>query len=306
MMRYVLITGGSGQLGTELQRLAWTGDFLPVVMDRSILDLANTESILDAVVNGHEGNPWSAVINGAAYTDVDQAETDQVAAWRVNTLAPAAFAQSCASAGVPLIQISTDYVFSGNSNGAWDVNSPVAPVNVYGASKLGGELAVRSSGARHAIIRTAWIVSAHGSNFLKTMLRLAEGRDIVRVVCDQTGSPTSAADLAAAVQTIALKMATDIAAPSGTFHFSNTGATNWAAFAEEIFRQSGFRGGPTAKVEPIRSAEYPTVAARPANSLLNLDAISAGYDIAPRSWIDAVCEIIYELTELPKNQEIIK
>tara|TARA_R110000787_G_scaffold3020_3_gene11705 strand:- start:131304 stop:132128 length:825 start_codon:yes stop_codon:yes gene_type:complete len=273
-------------------------------MNRSMLDLEDTNAIANAVTNGHDGNPWGAVVNGAAYTAVDRAESEQVDAWKINALAPAAFAQVCADAGVPMIQLSTDYVFSGTSANAWNVNDPVDPLNVYGASKLGGELAVRSSGSRYAIIRTAWIVSAHGSNFVKTMLRLATEHSRIRVVGDQIGSPTSAADLAAAVQTIAVAMAEDDAIHSGTFHFSNKGATNWAAFAEEIFRQSRLRGGPAAEVETITSADYPTAAVRPTNSLLNHDAIEAEYGIIPRSWAEAISDILDELIGMPNNKEI--
>jgi dTDP-4-dehydrorhamnose reductase len=235
------------------------------------------------------------VINAAAYTAVDKAETDIVAAWAVNAMAPAAFAEGCAKAGIPLVQVSTDYVFAGDTAGAWEINDPVAPLNVYGASKLGGELAVRTSGVRHAIVRTAWVVSAHGTNFVKTMLRVAETRDSLNVVADQRGSPTSAADLAAALRTIAFRLVDDVEAPTGTFHFSNAGDISWADFANEIFRQSSLRNGPIATVTPIPSSDYPTPAQRPANSLLNHSAIRAAYGIDPRDWRVALSDILDEL-----------
>jgi dTDP-4-dehydrorhamnose reductase len=235
------------------------------------------------------------VINGAAYTAVDKAETDVVTAWAVNALAPAAFGEACATAGIPIVQVSTDYVFDGNREGAWEVGDPVGPLGVYGASKLGGELAVRTSGARHVIVRTAWVVSAHGNNFVKTMLRVGAERGTMRVVGDQHGSPTSAADLAAALMTITLRLAADADAPTGTFHFSNAGATTWAGFASEIFAQSAANGGPSAAVEPITTAEYPTPARRPANSLLSHAAIREGYGIEPRPWQTALSDIIKEL-----------
>ncbi|HJO67146.1 MAG TPA: sugar nucleotide-binding protein, partial [Sphingomonas sanguinis] len=162
-------------------------------------------------------------------------------------------------------------------------------------SKLGGELAVRTSGARHAIVRTAWVVSAHGHNFIKTMLRLAETRDTLSVVADQHGSPTSATDLANALMTIALRLIEDEAAPTGTFHFSNAGAISWADFATEIFHQSALRGGPSAAVVAIPSSDYPTPAARPANSLLSHSAIRAAFGIAPRDWQAALSDILDEL-----------
>jgi dTDP-4-dehydrorhamnose reductase len=290
-MLELLVTGANGQLGRELQRASLPKGWRVVALDRAALDLTDATAIAAKVAE----RPWAAVVNGAAYTAVDKAESDQVAAWQVNALAPAAFAAACAVANIPLVQVSTDYVFPGDRDGAWQVDDAVAPLGVYGASKLGGELAVRTSGARHAIVRTAWVVSAHGSNFVKTMLRVGAERGALRVVADQHGSPTSAADLAAALVRIAVRLADDPQAPTGTFHFSNAGATTWAGFAEEIFRQSHARGGPTATVEGIATAEYPTPARRPANSLLAHDAIERVYGITPRLWRDALGDILDEL-----------
>lgn len=298
MIRMVLVTGAKGQLGTELARAAWPADWVPIALDRDALDLTDTDAITITVGAGHEGQPWAAVINAAAYTAVDGAEADAVTAWTVNALAPAALGAACARAGIPLVQISTDYVFAGDKGGAWDVDDRVSPLGVYGASKLGGEIAVRTSGVRHAIVRTAWVVSAHGSNFVKTMLRVGAERGHVGVVDDQRGSPTGAADLANALTTIAVRLACDAEAPGGTFHFSNTGnpdGISWADFAAEIFRQSAERGGPTAMVEPIATADYPTPARRPANSLLSHDAIRAAYGIEPRPWQAALSDILDDL-----------
>ncbi|KTW07672.1 dTDP-4-dehydrorhamnose reductase [Sphingomonas sanguinis] len=289
--RAILVTGAGGQLGAELQRRAWPQGYEIVALDRAALDLRDSAAITAMVAS----RPWAAVINGAAYTAVDKAESDVVTAWAVNAMAPAAFGEACAKAGIPLVQVSTDYVFAGDKQGAWEVNDPVAPLGVYGASKLGGELAVRTSGARHAIVRTAWVVSAHGHNFIKTMLRLAETRDTLSVVADQHGSPTSATDLANALMTIALRLIEDEAAPTGTFHFSNAGAISWADFATEIFHQSALRGGPSAAVVAIPSSDYPTPAARPANSLLSHSAVRAAFGIAPRDWQAALSDILDEL-----------
>ena len=295
MDRLVLVTGASGQLGRELARFAWPDGWRAVSLGRDALNLADSAAIAHVVAAGHEGSPWAAVVNGAAYTAVDRTEDDIVATWQINALAPAAFGAACVAAGIPLVQVSTDYVFAGDRQGAWEVDDPVAPVGVYGASKLGGELAVRTSGAKAVIVRTAWVVSAHGHNFVKTMLRLGADRDSLRVVDDQHGSPTSAADLAAALATITVRLVDDADAATGIFHFSNAGATNWAGFAREIFSQSAARGGPSAEVEGIASADYPMPARRPANSLLSHAAIGAAYGINPRSWTEALGEILDEL-----------
>lgn len=289
--RAVLITGANGQLGRELQRCAWPAEWEVVACGRDGLDLADPAAISAKVAE----RDWAVVINSGAYTAVDRAEQEVVQAWTVNALAPAALGEACAKAGIPLIQLSTDYVFAGDKQGAWEVDDPVGPLGVYGASKLGGELAVRTSGARHVILRTAWVVSPFGHNFVKTMLRLAESRDTVSVVDDQHGSPTSAADLARAVMTIAIRLADDAQAPTGTFHFSNAGAVTWAGFAAEVFAQSAARAGPSATVQPIATADYPTPATRPRNSRLSHTALRTAYGIEPRPWQIAVGDILDEL-----------
>lgn len=290
-LQYVLVTGANGQLGTALQRCAWPADWRVVAFDRNALDLTDLSAIAAVIAS----RPWAAIINAAAYTAVDRAESDQVTAWVVNALAPAAIAAGCVTSNIPMVQVSTDYVFAGDKPEPWNENDPVSPRSVYGASKLGGELAVLSSGARHAIVRTAWVVSAHGRNFVTTMLQLARERDLVDVVGDQRGSPTSATDLAQALVTITVRLAGDPAAPNGTFHFSNVGPTTWAAFATEIFRSSALRGGPSAAVASILTSGYPTPAQRPTNSLLAHQAIQKAYGIHPRAWSEALGEILDQL-----------
>lgn len=291
MTNTILVTGGNGQLGTELQRCDWPTDFKIVAIDIADLDLTNTAAITAKVAE----QEWAAIINGAAYTAVDKAESDRVTAWAVNAMAPATFGEACANANIPLVQVSTDYVFAGDKAGMWEVDDPVAPLGVYGASKLGGELAVRTSGARYVIVRTAWVVSAHGKNFVKTMLRAGAQHESLTVVDDQRGSPTSAADLAQALMAITIRLVEDVSAPTGIYHFSNAGETSWAGFATEIFRQSRARGGKSANVSPIATADYPTPAMRPANSLLDHAAIRAAYGIEPRPWQTALSDILDEL-----------
>lgn len=290
-MKKVLFTGASGQVGTALARLAWPDGWVALPLTRADLDLSHATAVAAAIAQHRP----TVVINAGAYTTVDKAESEVLLAWRINALAPAALAQACRMAGVPLVHVSTDYVFDGAKAGAWDPGDPTGPLGVYGASKLGGELAVSTSGARHAIVRTAWVVSAIGQNFVRTMLRLGATRPTLRVVADQSGSPTSAADLAEALAAIAVRLAEDPEAPSGTWHFSNAGATSWFGFATEIFRQSRARGGVVPNVEPIATADFPTPARRPANSLLSTVTLQRDWGIAPRPWQDALGPILDEL-----------
>ncbi len=290
-MRDVLVTGGSGQVGGALLATAPTDGFRFVGLDRSALDLLQPASFASVLA----ARPWAAIINAAAYTAVDTAETEVEAAWRVNALAPACLAREAAHAGIPLIHVSTDYVFSGASRQPYVESDPVAPLGVYGASKEAGEQGVRTGGGRSVIVRTSWVVSSRGANFLKTMLRLGAGREVLRVVADQQGAPTAAADLAAALAHIARALASDPEAPTGTFHFSNAGQTTWADFATEIFRLSAARGGPCARIQPITTADYPTPARRPAYSLLSTARIKSLYRLTPRPWQEAISDIIDEL-----------
>lgn len=297
-VKLILVTGGSGQLGTELKRYVWPDGWAVTAIDIDELDLRDTAAITAMVAS----QPWAAVISAGAYTAVDKAESDIVTAWAVNAMAPAAFAEGCAKAGIPIVQVSTDCVFDGARDGAWEVTDPVTPLGVYGASKLGGELAVRTSGARHVIVRTAWVVSAHGNNFIKTMLRVGATNPTLRVVDDQHGSPTSATDLAAALAKITMRLVEDVTAPTGTYHYSNAGEVTWAGFAREIFAQSATRGGASAEVQGISTSEYPTPATRPANSLLSHDAIICDYGIHPPTWETALSKILDELLGAPDKE----
>lgn len=294
----VLVTGGSGQLGTALQR-CWPSDWHLTAPGRGAFDLTDTDGIANRIAAGHDGNRYTAVINCAAYTAVDKAEVDRDAAWIVNAEAPATLAEACASQDIPILHISTDYVFSGKKAGAWRVDDPIGPLNVYGASKLAGEDAIRASGARHAIVRTSWLFSQHGRNFVTAMLERARRSGAVAVVADQYSSPTSAADLAQALVHMTHTLVDDADAPTGTFHFSNRGRTNWADFAETLFHQSAQRGGPSATVHRISTQDYAAAARRPENSELDCSAIEDRFGIIPRLWQEALAQMLDVLLEAP-------
>ncbi len=287
----ILVTGVTGQVGHELCRYDWPEEVEIVAASRHDLDLADAGAIESYIAAGR----FDAVINPAAYTAVDRAETDLVPAWKVNALAPAALAAATGKAGIPLICVSTDYVFNGTKADAYDEEDPISPVGVYGASKAAGELAVRTGNPRHIILRTSWVFSAHGANFVKTMLRLAADRPRLRVVDDQNGCPTSAHDIAAVLAKIALRLIADPKAPAGTYHFSNAEPVTWCGFAREIFRQAETLGFPTADVEAITTAEYPTPARRPANSILGATKIERDYAVRLRPWREALAEVLSEL-----------
>lgn len=288
----ILVLGGAGQVGTELQALSWPDGVRLHAPGRADLDITDADAVAAALA----ARDYRAVINTAAYTAVDKAESDVVAAWRLNALAPAILAAATAAQSIPLVHVSTDYVFAGTKpDGAYAPDAPIDPQSVYGASKAAGELAVRTGNPRHAVVRTAWVVSPHRGNFVKTMLRLAAERDALTVVDDQHGCPTSATDLAAALATIAQRMAGDADAPTGTFHCVNAGDTTWCGFAEAIVAGSARRGGRSVPVKGIPTSAYPTPARRPANSRLSTDSLTAAYGIAPRAWQAALDDILDRL-----------
>ena len=289
---HILITGGAGQVGLELLAAGWPEGVVVHAPTRGELDLGDIESVKAAFAS----IPFAAVINSGAYTAVDKAETDVAAAFAANAMGPAVLAEVTRAAGVPLIQVSTDYVFDGTKESAYIESDPVAPLGVYGASKLAGEVAVRTGNPRSVVLRTAWVLSVHRANFLKTMLRLAADRPGLRVVGDQTGCPTSARDIAATLKTIALRMIADADAPTGVYHFVNAGETTSAGLAQEIMTLSAASGGPSATVEAITTSEYPTPARRPVSSRLSTTNLTRDYGVEPREWRAAVAEIITELS----------
>lgn len=291
--RHVLITGGAGQVGLELQAHAWPEGVVIHAPGREELDLADPASVRAAFA----ARPYSAVINSAAWTAVDKAEDAVADAFLANAQGPAVLAEVTRQAGVPLVQVSTDYVFDGSADRPYVESDPVGPLGVYGASKLAGELAVGSGNPRSVVLRTAWVLSVHRANFLKTMLRLAESRDRLGVVGDQVGCPTSARDIAQALATITLRLMDDPDAPTGVYHFVNAGETSWADLATEIFALSKAAGGPSAEVYAITTDQYPTPAKRPANSRLTTTNLSRDFGIQPRDWRAAVAEIVAELNK---------
>lgn len=280
-MTGVLVFGRTGQVATELQRMA------PVLaLGREAADLADPAACAAAIL-AHRPR---AVINAAAYTAVDRAETDEALATTVNGAAPSVMAGACAALGIPLVHLSTDYVFAGTGTRAWTPADATAPQNAYGRSKLAGEEGIRASGARHAILRTSWVFSAQGGNFVKTMLRLSQGHDTLRVVEDQIGGPTPARAIAAACLEIARQLG---AAPekSGTYHFSGAPDVSWCDFARAIFAAAG---RPT-RVQGIASRDYPTPAPRPLNSRLDCATTEAVFGLPRPDWRAGLADTLAEL-----------
>ena len=244
-----------------------------VAVGRPQLDLTSPESVSAAIAAVKP----DAVVNAAAYTQVDAAESEVEAAFAVNRDGAAAVARAAYQNGLPVVHISTDYVFAGNKDAPYVETDEPGPASVYGASKLAGEIAVRAANPRHVILRTAWVYSPHGKNFVKTMLSLAQTRPLLRVVDDQIGNPTSASDLAVAALAAASRLTQDRGF-SGTFHYAGRGDVTWCGFARAIFAESARLGGPATEVEPIATADYPTAARRPANSRLDCSAFERVFD----------------------------
>ena len=277
----ILVFGKTGQVATELQRL---GDV--VALGRDQADLSNPAACADAI---HTHAPL-VVINAAAYTAVDMAEEEEALATVINSDAPAVMAKSCVELGIPLIHISTDYVFEGTGDAPWEPHDLTAPQNAYGRSKLKGEIEIRDSGAVHAILRTSWVVSAHGANFVKTMLRMSDTQDTLKVVADQIGGPTPAHDIAASCLKMAEQLIAD-ASKSGTYHYSGAPDVSWADFARSIFDQAGR----AVAVTPIPTKDYHTPAKRPLNSRMDCSAAQQVFGISRPNWSDGLNMILNEI-----------
>ena len=277
----ILVFGKTGQVSTELQRLSGV-----MALGRDDVDLLDPDACVGAIGK----HAPKVVINAAAYTAVDKAEDEEHLATVINGDAPAAMAEACAALGIPIVHISTDYVFNGTGNTPYLAEDATEPQNAYGRSKLAGEIGIRDSGAVHAILRTSWVVSAHGANFVKTMLRLSDTRDALDVVADQIGGPTPARDIAAACLQMAEQLIKD-PSKSGTYHYSGTPDVSWADFATGIFE----RAGRAVTVTPIQTTDYPTLAKRPLNSRMDCGAMEQAFGIPRPDWRDGLNMILQEL-----------
>jgi dTDP-4-dehydrorhamnose reductase len=290
-MRFLLV-GGTGQVGEEFRALALPADVGVVAPGRSALDLQDAEAIARMIA----AEPWSAVINAAAYTAVDRAETDEAVAFAVNAGAPSRLAIETGRRGIPFVHISTDYVFDGSKGSPYVEQDAPAPLNVYGRSKLAGEDAVRAANPRHMILRTSWAYSPHRMNFVKTILRLAAERDRLTVVADQRGCPTAARDIAKACRDVALRCASAPGqAPYGVYHFAGAGEASWFELAAAIIDIRAAWRAKSPQVVPVRSADYPTRAARPLDSRLDCSAIVREFGVSLRPWREALEETIDRL-----------
>lgn len=283
----LLITGARGQLGTELTRQADGHEVLAV--DYEDLDITNAAAVRQAIASFRP----DAVINAAAYTAVDKAESEREIAFAVNRDGPANLARACAGRNIPLVHVSTDYVFDGRKTGAYTEDDPVSPLGVYGESKLAGEQAVREICEQHVILRTSWVFSAHGHNFVKTMLRLGAERKELGVVADQRGCPTAAAELARGI----LALLARGSEAWGTYHFCQPESVTWHGLAEAIFDEARRQGMPLVleRLKAITTADYPTPAARPANSVMDCHRFEQSFSFAIRPWRESLAEVIREL-----------
>jgi dTDP-4-dehydrorhamnose reductase len=285
----ILQFGTTGQVGIELLRQAPRHDVALTALSRAEADLSDPEACAAAV---RAARPDLVVI-AAAYTAVDQAESEPEVAETVNGRTPGAIAAAAEAVGAPVVHISTDYVFPGDKGSPYREDDEIAPASAYGRSKATGERAVLGASRRALVLRTSWVVSAHGKNFVKTMLRLAGGDRPLRVVDDQLGRPTAAADIAGLILDLAPRLAQAPAgAPEfGVFHFANAGEVTWRRFAEAIFAEAGVDKA----VEPITTADFPTPARRPSYSVLDTTRLERTFGIAPRPWREALAEIVAEL-----------
>ena len=297
----IVVTGGPGQLVLSMAERGALAGHEVIAVGPPHLDLSAPDDVaVHAAIAA--ANP-DAIVNAAVHTAVDKAESERDLAFAINAAGAGAVARAAARLDVPLVHVSTDYVFSGAKVKPYVETDPTGPTGVYGASKLAGEDAVRASGADFAILRTAWVYSPFGANFVKTMLRLAETRDELGVVDDQRGCPTSALDLADVLIAVAanLKARSDLPL-RGLFHATGSGEGTWADFAEAIFATSAANGGPSARVNRIATADYPTPAKRPANSRLDCSKLAAVHRVQLPQWRQSVEQVTARLVREGTNK----
>lgn len=297
----ILVTGREGQVARSLQRFGAAAGHEIVTLGRPELDLAgDTESIVTSITS----RTPELIVSAAAYTAVDLAEDEPSMAEAVNARGPAAIARAAKRIGVPLLHLSTDYVFDGTKPEAYDEADPTGPAGVYGRTKLAGEQAIMGAYSNVAVLRTAWVYSPFGRNFVRTMLNLARDRDEVRVVADQIGNPTSALDIAAALIAVGnnLVQRRDDEL-RGLFHLAAPDEASWADVAEQVFATSADLGGPTASVARITTAEFPTRARRPANSRLDCRRLAERHGVTLPSWRKSVAATVTELLASPLDSK---
>ncbi|HUC17498.1 MAG TPA: dTDP-4-dehydrorhamnose reductase [Acetobacteraceae bacterium] len=287
----ILVTGGSGQLATALLRAGEDIDIRRV--GRPEFDFDHPETIEKAVA----GQPLAAIVNAAAYTAVDAAEDDAEAAFRANRDGPARLAALSASAGIPFIHVSTDYVFDGTKGAPYHESDPTVPLGVYGASKRAGEEEVLAAGGRAVVLRTAWVISPVGRNFVRTMIAARGKTDHLRVVADQCGQPTSAADLAAAILAILRRVESAGWQErfGGIFHAAGTGETTWHGLATAVFEEAARHGVTPPEIAPIRTEDWPTRARRPADSRLDCGRLAEIFDLRLPPWRESLHGLVDEL-----------
>jgi dTDP-4-dehydrorhamnose reductase len=289
----VLVTGANGQIARSLVECGEARGDSVIALGRAQLDLAAPESLDPAV---QAARP-DVIVNAAAYTAVDTAEQEPMAATLVNAIGAGQLASCARKFGLPIVHLSTDYVFDGRQSRPYTEQDAVAPLGAYGRSKAAGERAVAAATSDHAIIRTAWVYSSFGRNFVDTMLRLARTRSPIRVVADQHGAPSYAIDVAEGILTVAQNLIERRSEPArrGVFHMTATGATTWADFATLIFDLAAQRGGPSAEVEPVTTSEYAAAAPRPANSCLDCSKLARIHGVVLPPWQTSLAACIARL-----------
>ncbi|MGM3386047.1 dTDP-4-dehydrorhamnose reductase [Stutzerimonas stutzeri] len=299
----ILVCGANGQVGHELVDRARTYGLEALGMTREQLDITRTEAVCDAVHNLGPG----LVINAAAYTHVDNAEANAAQAYAVNRDGAASLAEACRRASIPLLHISTDYVFSGEARQPYKETDAVAPTGVYGESKLAGERVIQTTLQQHLILRTSWVYGVHGHNFVKTMLRLGRQRDALSVVADQHGCPTAAASIAEVLLELAKRHLKGERLAWGTYHYSGRTPCTWYDFAVEIFRQAAAKGllDKEPKVSSISTSQYPTPARRPAWSVLDCSKFESTFGIPTHDWREELAGVLDALQRSETRQAAV-